>query len=392
LIFVVSAQAQDSTATPVQTSADDQQPFWSPDGQQIVFQSTRAGNQDIYVMDADGQNLHALTHDLVDETQPVWSPDGEQIAYHQASTEVYSINVMDANGSNQHTVANGTTPQWSPDSQQILYYASADGVTNLYTVNPDGQNRTLVSRSEEPYFGNWSPDGTWINYFAYEDHQPLSLYATTRVNGSPRNVLENYWLKSPRCCVLEWIWSPVSGHINFAFPDDGTIYDVDGRSGEIRPLVYAGGTVAAMAWMPDGKRLIFSLSSTVYADYQGSLGGRNGYFIFDVETGHVTQLPINDDAQRFHLSPDGERFFVNLPDEFRVYQLDGSSKSISLPYWNSFGIQWSPDSRHIVGSFCTENDADIDVMDTDTATIKNLTVDDAFTGTISQPTHCNQFG
>ncbi len=40
---------------------DDAMPAWSPDGKHIAFASNRAGNWDIYVMDADGSNVVQLT-------------------------------------------------------------------------------------------------------------------------------------------------------------------------------------------------------------------------------------------------------------------------------------------------------------------------------------------
>ncbi len=45
------------------TSANDQFADWSPDGTKIAFSSDRKGQWDIYVMDADGRNVRALTDD-----------------------------------------------------------------------------------------------------------------------------------------------------------------------------------------------------------------------------------------------------------------------------------------------------------------------------------------
>ena len=59
----------------------DWKPSWSPDGQRIAFQSSRDGNYEIYVMDADGSNPHRLTDHPADDWKPSWSPDGRHIAY-----------------------------------------------------------------------------------------------------------------------------------------------------------------------------------------------------------------------------------------------------------------------------------------------------------------------
>ncbi len=42
-------------------------PVWSPDGEQIVFASTRDGQNEIYVMDADGSNHRRLTYGAGEE-------------------------------------------------------------------------------------------------------------------------------------------------------------------------------------------------------------------------------------------------------------------------------------------------------------------------------------
>ena len=59
----------------------DLDPVWSPDGTRIAFSSSRNGNFDIYVVDADGGNLTQLTFCNCVDQVPAWSPDGTRIAF-----------------------------------------------------------------------------------------------------------------------------------------------------------------------------------------------------------------------------------------------------------------------------------------------------------------------
>jgi Tol biopolymer transport system component len=49
-------------------------PVWSPDGRQIAYVSDAGNNKDIYIMDADGSNLHRLTYEKSTEGYPSWRP------------------------------------------------------------------------------------------------------------------------------------------------------------------------------------------------------------------------------------------------------------------------------------------------------------------------------
>ena len=51
---------------------DDSYPEWSPDSKQLVFQSKRDGNFEIYTMNADGTGVTRLTNTPTDETGPSW--------------------------------------------------------------------------------------------------------------------------------------------------------------------------------------------------------------------------------------------------------------------------------------------------------------------------------
>ena len=56
-------------------------PTWSPDGSKIAFHSTRDGNNEIYVMNADGSGQTRLTNNPAAGLLPAWSPDGIKIAF-----------------------------------------------------------------------------------------------------------------------------------------------------------------------------------------------------------------------------------------------------------------------------------------------------------------------
>jgi len=56
-------------------------PSWSPDGKQLVFTGYDGGLSDLFVVNADGTNLHRLTNDKYADLEPSWSPDGKTIAF-----------------------------------------------------------------------------------------------------------------------------------------------------------------------------------------------------------------------------------------------------------------------------------------------------------------------
>lgn len=67
---------------PVTENKSDSRPVWSPDGQMIVFMSeSRAGNWEIYSVDAGGNVVTRLTNNPANDGLPVVSPDGRQVAF-----------------------------------------------------------------------------------------------------------------------------------------------------------------------------------------------------------------------------------------------------------------------------------------------------------------------
>jgi hypothetical protein len=60
-------------------AADDSSPAWSPDGQRIVFTTTRDGNQEIYVMNADGSGAANLSDNPATDVLADWAPSMDTV-------------------------------------------------------------------------------------------------------------------------------------------------------------------------------------------------------------------------------------------------------------------------------------------------------------------------
>ena len=67
--------------TPVYPSPESINPAWSPDGSRIAFESTRSGDREIWIANADGSGLVNVSNTPGYDAEPAWSPDGTQITF-----------------------------------------------------------------------------------------------------------------------------------------------------------------------------------------------------------------------------------------------------------------------------------------------------------------------
>ena len=79
-IFIYNLQ-DSTTAQLTNTMFCDRDPTWSPDDEMIAFSSNRSGNNEIYLIDKNGDNFKQLTDNPAQDTDPEFSPDGKRIAF-----------------------------------------------------------------------------------------------------------------------------------------------------------------------------------------------------------------------------------------------------------------------------------------------------------------------
>jgi TolB protein len=145
------------------TAAINTAPSYSPDGNQIAFESDRGGSQQIYVMNTDGSGQNRISFGKGRYSTPVWSPDGKYIAFTRQGNGKFSIGVMEADGSNERILTEGfhnEGPTWAPNSRVIMFFRESGGEAGgpqLYSVDISGYNEQPVPTPGFASDPAWSP-------------------------------------------------------------------------------------------------------------------------------------------------------------------------------------------------------------------------------------------
>ncbi len=188
-------------------------PTWSPDGHQIAFDTNRDGDWEIYVMPSDGNGtpVNLTNSPSSSDTEPSWFSSGgllnnrEGIAFTSNRDGNQEIYLMDADGSNPqrltNNLANDTQPAATGGNGSILFTSDRDGNQEVYRINQDGAD--LVNLTNNPS-GNdfqavWSEDGDWIAFTTDQDTN-WEVYVMNRDGGERYNATRN----PARDTVLAW--------------------------------------------------------------------------------------------------------------------------------------------------------------------------------------------
>jgi len=121
---------------------------WTPDGR-LVFESRASGNQDIWIMKADGSERQQLTSGLYGESSPSVSWDG----------------------------------------RLITYQSERDTTPHIWRMGIDGSNQLkLTAGALDDYYPTFSPDGHWIYFYSYRDNGRQNVWRVAVGGGDPEKV------------------------------------------------------------------------------------------------------------------------------------------------------------------------------------------------------------
>ncbi len=163
-IFTVPITGGSTSRVTVGRGSGNASPSYGPGGDRIVFTSDRVGNPEVFIADADGTNVEAITTPTYGErshrAEPDWSPDGQLVAYTARLSNVNQVMVLSLRGMTPRQItADGRNEQasWAPDSRHLVVTSNRSGVRQLWVVDVETGRSRQLTRGPEARLGAWSP-------------------------------------------------------------------------------------------------------------------------------------------------------------------------------------------------------------------------------------------
>ncbi len=168
-LYIMDVTSKQSA--PLTNGTFDQWPFWSPDGRQIAFERQTAKGLNIFLMDADGHNVHVLT-DITDNLELAgWASNSQQLVV--SDWQKGNIQLLDVNSGAMRPLFSIGRP-WdgsafvSPDGKWIAYVDRVQGkmTPGIFVSRLDGTEQRLLIQLDTWGVGLpiWSPDGIWLAF------------------------------------------------------------------------------------------------------------------------------------------------------------------------------------------------------------------------------------
>jgi Tol biopolymer transport system component/DNA-binding winged helix-turn-helix (wHTH) protein len=376
-IFVYDVSSGRSTNL-TNNPALDADPSWSPNGKEVVFNSNRSGNFEIYIMNSDGSGIRQLTEHPAWDSHPAFSPDGTQIVFNSnrenADSDVYLMNA-DGGGAvrvvdweNNEEIGPGC---WSPDGTKIAFVSDRSGNDDIYVTNVEPLRPRLLHSDGDQNISEavYSHDGKQLAYQAELPDKSGELRVLDLESREVRTLLKTaVWNVHP-------MWSPDGSKIVFQNKVEGktTLFTISADGSEIEGLIDRSTNGSTASWSPDNRSIVY-----VSANY-----GPNQLYTFSSETGEQMALTPHDGWETDPAwSPDGTKivFACDRQDiagnafDICVMDSEGNNERRLLSR-KGHDVQpaWSPDGSHIAFVAAGDGNNEIYVMHSDGTGLLRLT-------------------
>src|SRR5437879_4793891 len=129
------------------------EPAFSPDGSRLAFTSTRDGQPEIYIMDADGTSAGRLTNSPGADGDASFTADGQSVVFHSQRTGhrqlfLPPITSPDAVQLTQEP-ADNSQPTMSPDGEPLAFVPNREGNNHIWLMSKDGANQRPLTRGQQ---------------------------------------------------------------------------------------------------------------------------------------------------------------------------------------------------------------------------------------------------
>jgi Tol biopolymer transport system component/Flp pilus assembly protein TadD len=294
-IFVINADGSNLHQLTFNRAAD-ADPSWSPDGSQIVFVSDRDGPRQLYIVDAAGLNLRRLTDNAEDNQSPHWSPDGDKIAFVSLGDNSADVFVINSDGSGQTNLSNhpsnNLNPAWSPDGSQIAFVSDRDGHNQIYVMHADGSHQSrLTDIAGEAILPAWSPTGDQIAFTLLTESE-IDVYVVRLDGSDPRRITDDpgydampVWIRTPGEPLLAFVSTRGGNAELYMFDPQGNLQQITN--------VGAGIAVGFVDWTAGAASTMASIDFAAYTSSDGALSYRLPSDWLAGETPHENYITLS---------------------------------------------------------------------------------------------------
>ncbi len=233
------------------------------------------GNKEIWAMDYDGQNQHAVTHLGEIALSPRVSPDNSRIAFSSLGKNGFQLRMYSLllNRMVAFSSLGGTnlSPAWAPNGQQLAFSSSRTGDPEIWVSDIQGAGARRITSYKGPDVSpTWNPKtGAQIAWISGRTGLP-QLYIMDADGSGVQRMTDGGYATSPS-------WSPNGQFIAYAWnrkygpgaPGGQDIYVMEVASKRWIQLTHDIGRCDFPSWSPDGRHIVFANSS----------GARNSHLV-----------------------------------------------------------------------------------------------------------------
>jgi TolB protein len=234
----------------------------------IYFVSNRTGTKEIWVMDYDGANQHALTHLGTISLSPRISPDGSRVAFSANTKSGWDISVYSVElgrmVSFPHFGGMNFSPSWSPDGAKLAISSSRNGYPNIFTLDASGGNMKRLTSGQGPDISpTWNrKTGSQIAFVSGRSGLP-QIYTMESDGTNVQRMTDQGYAVSPN-------WAPNGQFLTFSWmrkygpgePGSNDLYLMDIASKQWVQLTHDAGRNDSPCWSPDGRHIVFQSHRT----------------------------------------------------------------------------------------------------------------------------------
>src|SRR3989441_1331033 len=234
----------------------------------IYFVSDRSGHKEIWAMDYDGSNQHAITHLGSISLSPRISPDGSRLAFSSVTKSGWEIMMysFDLNRIVSFARFGGMnlSPSWSPDGSKLALSSSRNGYPNIFVVDASGGNAHRLTSGQGPDVSpTWNrKTGAQIAFVSGRTGLP-QIYTMESDGTNVQRLTDQGYAVSPN-------WAPNGQFLTFSWmrkygpgePGSNDLYLMDIASKQWVQLTHDAGRNDSPCWSPDGRHIVFQSHRT----------------------------------------------------------------------------------------------------------------------------------